>query len=91
MNSDMIMDVMRNGFLVAIQVAAPLLISSLVVGLLVGVLQAATQVNDSSIGFVPKLVALGFVLIIAGPWMIDGLVQYLRESFSLFRAAARGE
>lgn len=91
MNPDMVMDVMRNGFFVALQVAAPLLVSSLVVGLLVGILQAATQVNDTSIGFVPKLVAMVVVLIIAGPWMLESLVNYIREAFALFRIVAHGE
>jgi flagellar biosynthetic protein FliQ len=58
--------------------AAPLLLVALVVGLLVGVFQAATQINEMTLSFIPKLVAMAVVIAIAGPWMLKVLVSYTR-------------
>ena len=60
-------------------VAAPLLVVALVVGLLVSVVQAVTQVNEATLSFVPKIVAVGATLVIVGPWMITMLVEYIRR------------
>ena len=57
-------------------VSAPVILTGLVVGLVVAVLQAATQVNDSALGFVPKAVASGIALVVAGPWMLSELVEF---------------
>ena len=70
--------------------AAPLLGSALVVGLIVSVLQAITQINEATLTFIPKIIVIGLVVIIAGPWMIDvmshftiglfeNLITYVRE------------
>ncbi len=60
-------------------VAAPLLVVALVIGLLVSVVQAVTQVNEATLSFVPKIVAVGATLVIVGPWMITMLVEYIRR------------
>ena len=60
-------------------VSAPLLLVVLVVGLIVSVFQAATQINEATLSFVPKVVAAVAVLAIAGPWMLSTLVDYLRS------------
>jgi flagellar biosynthetic protein FliQ len=62
-------------------VSAPVIVTGLVVGLIVAVLQAATQVNDSALGFVPKAVASGIALVVAGPWMLSELLEFTTAAF----------
>ena len=69
----------QQGLYVLLMVAAPVLIAVLVVGLIVSVFQAATQINEATLSFVPKVVAAVAVLAIAGPWMLSTLVDYLRS------------
>jgi flagellar biosynthesis protein FliQ len=61
--------------------AAPLLLVALVTGLIVGAFQAATQINEQTLSFIPKLLAMAVALVIAGPWMLKVLVSYTRELF----------
>lgn len=63
-------------------IAAPLLIVVLVVGFVVSVLQAATQINEQTLSFVPKLVAVAATVAIAGPWMIAKMVNYIQQLFT---------
>ena len=69
----------QQALMVMLLLAAPLLLTSLVVGLFVSVLQAATQINEMTLSFIPKLVAISVTLAIAGPWMLKTLVGYTRE------------
>jgi flagellar biosynthetic protein FliQ len=69
----------RQGMEVMLMISAPLLIVTLVVGLIIGVFQAATQINDASLSFVPKLVAVVASLIIAGPWILTIMTDYMRR------------
>jgi flagellar biosynthetic protein FliQ len=64
---------------IMIMLSAPLLLVALAVGLLVGVFQAATQINEMTLSFIPKLLAVSATLAIAGPWMLNLLVSYTRE------------
>ena len=66
---------------VTLMIAAPLLIVALVTGLVIGAFQAATSINEQTLSFIPKLVAISAVLVIAGPWMLKVLVSYTRELF----------
>jgi flagellar biosynthesis protein FliQ len=66
---------------VMLLLAAPMLLTSLVVGLIVSVLQAATQINEMTLTFIPKLIATLAALIVAGPWMITFFVDYVRRLF----------
>jgi flagellar biosynthetic protein FliQ len=66
---------------ITLMLAAPLLLVALVTGLIVGAFQAATQINEQTLSFIPKLVAMALVLVIAGPWMLKVLVSYTRELF----------
>ena len=61
--------------------AAPLLLSALFIGLIISIFQAATQINEQTLSFVPKLVGLFLVLILAGPWMLQMMVEYMRRLF----------
>ena len=63
----------------AILVSAPLLLAALVVGVLVSLFQAATQINEMTLSFVPKLLVLVVVLLLAGPWMLELLVDFTRN------------
>ncbi len=62
-------------------IAAPLLLSALAVGLLVGIFQAATQINEMTMSFIPKLLVLVGALILAGPWMLSVIVNYTQQVF----------
>ncbi|MES2960218.1 MAG: flagellar biosynthesis protein FliQ [Pseudomonadota bacterium] len=70
----------QQGLYLLLIVAAPILIAVLVVGLVVSVFQAATQINEATLSFVPKIVAAVAVLAIAGPWMMTTLVEYLQRT-----------
>lgn len=64
---------------VTILIASPLLGSALAVGLLVGMIQAATQINEMTLSFIPKLLVLVLALVLAGPWMLSVIVNYTRQ------------
>ena len=70
----------QQGLLLLLMVSAPILVSVLVVGLIVSVFQAATQINEATLSFVPKIVAAVVVLAVAGPWMMTTLVEYLQRT-----------
>jgi len=65
-------------------VAAPLLLVALIVGLIVSVFQAATQINEATLSFIPKLISVFITLLLVGPWMLSVLVGYMRGMFSNF-------
>jgi flagellar biosynthetic protein FliQ len=67
---------------VTLLVAAPLLLSALAVGLLVSIFQAATQINEMTLSFIPKLLMMFFVLVAGGPWMLNMLIDYTRRLFA---------
>lgn len=69
----------QQGLWMLLLVAAPVLIVVLLVGLVVSVFQAATQINEATLSFVPKIVAAVMVLAVAGPWMMTTLVEYLQR------------
>jgi flagellar biosynthetic protein FliQ len=63
----------------AVLLAAPLLLSALFIGVFIGLFQAATQINEMTLSFVPKLIILVVVLIVAGPWMLELLMDFTRR------------
>ncbi len=67
--------------------SAPPLLVALVVGLVVSIFQAATQINEATLSFVPKIIAAAVVLGIAGPWMLTTLVEYLQRTLQAIPAA----
>jgi flagellar biosynthetic protein FliQ len=67
---------------VSLLIGAPLLLVALVVGLIISVFQAATQINEATLSFIPKLLAVFAVLVIAGPWMMGQMLDYIRVLFS---------
>ena len=80
----------RQGLEVLLAVSAPVLLVALAVGLVVSVLQALTQINEATLSFLPKLVAIAATLMIAGPWMLSLLVDYLQRVFTGIPAAILG-
>lgn len=89
MEAQQVFTIGQQGLFMLLTVAAPMLVVVLVVGVLVSVFQAATQINEATLSFVPKLLAAVAVMAIAGPWMLSTLVEYLR-SMLLSVAAAGG-
>ncbi len=89
MTEQLAMDVARNALVVALQLAAPLLLSSLVVGLAVSVFQAVTQINETTLSFVPKVLVLVGALVLLGPWMGSTMVSYTANLFSSLGTLAR--
>jgi len=67
---------------VAIAVAAPLLLVALVTGLIFSILQAATQINEMTLSVIPKIIAVFVAIIVAGPWMLNLLLDYMRNLFT---------
>jgi flagellar biosynthesis protein FliQ len=80
MDAQQVLAVGQQGLMLLLMVAAPVLLTVLAVGLLVSIFQAATQINEATLSFVPKVVAAVAVLGIAGPWMLTTLVEYIRNT-----------
>jgi flagellar biosynthetic protein FliQ len=76
MTPEMVLDVGRDSLWVIALLAAPMLLSALGIGLLVGMIQAATQIQEMTLTFIPKLIVLALALLIAGPWMLGVLTDY---------------
>jgi flagellar biosynthesis protein FliQ len=81
MNPDTVMSLGSRALEITLMLAAPLLLVALITGLIVGAFQAATQINEQTLSFIPKLIAMAVALVIAGPWMLKVLVSYTRELF----------
>jgi flagellar biosynthesis protein FliQ len=81
MTPETVMSVGTHALEVTLLLAAPMLLVALVVGLLVGIFQAATQINEMTLSFIPKLIAMAATIAIAGPWMLKLIVSYTRELF----------
>ena len=82
MNTDAILDLWRSALSVTVSVAAPFLVTGLVVGLAVAVVQTATQLQESVLAFVPKLIAALVVIALAGHWSLDKLTTFARQAFT---------
>ena len=81
MTPESVLDVGREALYLTMLLSGPLLGSALVVGLLIGVFQAATQIQEMTLSFIPKLAALVFALLIAGPWMLQLLTEFSTRLF----------
>ena len=76
-----VIEIGRNAVEITLLISAPLFIAALVTGLIISIFQAATQINEATLSFVPKLVAIFITLIVAGPWMITMLTDYMRRLY----------
>ncbi len=81
MTPEAVMSLGQHALQLTLMLAAPLLIVALVTGLVIGAFQAATQINEMTLSFIPKLIAMAATLVIAGPWMLKLIVGYTRELF----------
>ena len=81
MTPETVMTIGRQAIEVTLMLSGPLLLSTLVIGLIVSIVQAATQINEATLSFIPKLVAAFLILLLAGPWMLQLLVDYIRRLF----------
>jgi flagellar biosynthetic protein FliQ len=79
MNPETVMAIGRHALEMTLLLAAPLLLVALTTGLIVGAFQAATQINEMTLSFIPKLIAMATMLMLAGPWMLKMLVGYTRD------------
>ncbi|MDO8651615.1 MAG: flagellar biosynthesis protein FliQ [Undibacterium sp.] len=82
MTPDSVMTLGRQAMEVTLLVSAPLLLVALGIGLIVSIFQAATQINETTLSFIPKLVGIFVTLIVAGPWMLSVLGDYMRQMFT---------
>ena len=81
MNQDQVVKLAMDALMLALKVGLPLLLAGLVVGLIISVFQAVTQIQEMTLSFIPKLLAVAVVLIIAGPWMLDQMVGYTADLY----------
>ena len=79
MTPESVMTLGQKAMEITLMVSAPLLLAALATGLLVSIFQAATQINEMTLSFIPKLVALFATLVLAGPWMLSVMLDYLRQ------------
>jgi flagellar biosynthetic protein FliQ len=78
MTPEIIYRVSQDAMIVAIKLTTPVLLPSLAIGLIIAMFQAATQINESTLTFVPKLIVIGLVLLIMGPWMLQLFLDYFQ-------------
>jgi len=82
MTPEQVMTIARHAMEVTLMIAIPMLLVALIIGLIVSIFQAATQINEMTLSFIPKLIGVFLVLDLAGPWMLAILTDYFRELFS---------
>jgi flagellar biosynthetic protein FliQ len=76
-----VIEIARHAVEITLLISAPLFIAALATGLIISIFQAATQINESTLSFVPKLIMIFLTLLIAGPWMITVMTDYMRQLF----------
>jgi flagellar biosynthetic protein FliQ len=82
MTPESVIQMGRTAMEVCLMVSAPLLLVALIIGLIVSIFQAATQINEQTLSFIPKLVGIFVALVVAGPWMIGVMTDYMRTIFT---------
>jgi flagellar biosynthesis protein FliQ len=82
MSTDVVISIATEAMNLAFKVAMPLLLAGLVVGLIVSVFQAVTQIQEQTLAFIPKIIAVAAVLVILGPWMLNQCLSYTNELYS---------
>jgi flagellar biosynthetic protein FliQ len=81
MDQDTVVSLATSAMTLAIEVAGPLLLVGLVIGLVVSIFQAVTQIQEQSLSFIPKIVGLAALIVILGPWMLGQLVSYAQNLY----------
>lgn len=81
MGSQTVLTLVQQALFMTVLISAPLLLTALVVGLVVSIFQAATQINEMTLSFIPKLLAMFTVLVLIGPWILTTIVDYVQRLF----------
>ncbi|MEO8622377.1 MAG: flagellar biosynthesis protein FliQ [bacterium] len=89
MSPQLVVDLARNAIMMALMLAAPMLVVALLLGLIVSILQAVTQIQEQTLAFVPKLIGVAAVFLVALPWIIQTLIRYTTELFRSIPSMAR--
>lgn len=79
MSPDNVIDIGREALTITVLLSAPLLLAALVMGLIVGLFQAATQINEQTMSFIPKLLSMVIVLVATGPWLLQTMLDFTRQ------------
>ncbi len=89
MTEELVLKLSQDAMKTTALLAAPMLIGTLVVGLAVSIFQALTQINESTLTFVPKIILIGLIILVAGPWMLDVMSQYTVGLFESISTSVR--
>jgi flagellar biosynthetic protein FliQ len=89
MNELFALEVGRNALMLTVMLSAPMMVAALVVGLIISVFQALTQINEQTLTFVPKILAVFAAMVVTGPWLMQSLVGYTQGLFSMLPAMVR--
>ena len=84
MTSDIVIDIARNALFLVLKCAAPMLLVSLVIGLLVSIFQTVTSIQEQTLTFVPKMLGIFLTLMISGAWILNNIVTFMIDLFNLF-------
>ena len=82
MTPESVMTLGRQAMEITLMVAAPMLLVALIIGLIVSIFQAATQINEATLSFIPKLVGIFVAIVVAGPWILSVMLDYMRQVFT---------
>lgn len=86
---DLVIKLGQDALKTTAMVAAPMLISTLVIGMVVSIFQALTQINEATLTFIPKMIVIAIVIMLAGPWMVDLMSQYTTNLFENIATVVR--
>jgi flagellar biosynthetic protein FliQ len=89
MNEDFVLGLGNEALKVVFLLAGPLLLVAMVVGIVVSLIQAVTQINEATLSFIPKVIAIAVVLVVGGPWMIETLTHYTSDLIMRFPELVR--
>lgn len=89
MTEELVLKLSQDAMKTTALLAAPMLLGTLVVGLVVSIFQALTQINESTLTFVPKIILIGLIILVAGPWMLDVMSQYTVGLFESISTSVR--
>ncbi len=85
MESIEVLDIMRTALLLGVKLSAPTLLVSMAVGIMISIIQAATQIHEQTITFVPKLIVIALVLLVGGSWMLTVLQDFTKDLFVIMQ------
>ncbi len=90
MNEDIVITLGQDALKTLAMLSAPLLLSTLIIGLIISIFQALTQINENTLTFVPKMIVVALILVLAGPWMLDTMSAYTTNLFENIATIVRG-